>query len=103
MNNFIDGHQEDFENVFNHLRNEVSAIRTGRASPVLVEKIMVDAYGAKSPLIQLAGITVSDSRTILIDPWDKTVIKDIEKAVNESGLGLNAVNEGRQLRISRRI
>ncbi|MFH1225979.1 MAG: ribosome recycling factor [bacterium] len=100
MNSFIDDHQTDFENILNHLRQEVSAIRTGRASPVLVEKIMVDAYGAKSPLIQLAGITATDSRTILIEPWDKNVIKEIEKAVNESGLGLNAVNEGRHLRIS---
>lgn len=99
MTTIIDNHQSEYENIINHFKNELGALRTGRATPALVEGVLVEAYGVKTPLLQLATITAPDSRTIIVDPWDKNVIKEIEKAVSSANLGLNAVNEGRNLRI----
>jgi len=86
-----------FESAINHLIQELDSVRTGRAHPALVENIMVDYYGVKTPLIQLATISIPDARTILIQPWDKNSTKDIEKALQASALGLNPVNEGQAL------
>jgi ribosome recycling factor len=86
-----------FESAITHLNQELDSVRTGRAHPALVENIMVDYYGTKTPLIQLATIAIPDARTILIQPWDKNCTKDIEKALQISDLGLNPVNEGNTL------
>ncbi len=99
MHVIIDSHQPEFENAINHLKDELASLRTGRASPALVEGIPIEAYGTKSPLRQLASITTPDSKTILVDPWDKNVIKEIEKSINDANLGLSVVNEGKHLRL----
>ncbi len=83
-----------FESVIAHLNQELDSVRTGRAHPALVENIMVDYYGIKTPLIQLAAISIPNAKTILIQPWDKNCVKNIEKALQISDLGLNPINEG---------
>lgn len=81
------------------LRHHLTTIRTGRASPALVEQLPVDAYGAEMPLNQLAGITTPDSKSILIQPYDTSQLKAIEKAIQNSELGINPSNDGRVIRL----
>ena len=82
------------------LSKELATIRTGRASPALVEHIKVDYQGTMTPLIQLASISVPEPKMILIKPWDRTAINSIDKAILKSELGLNPVNDGNVVRIS---
>lgn len=80
-------------------RSEFASIRTGRASSALVERISVDYYGASASLIQLAGVSVPDSRTLLVSPFDKGSLPAIEKAIVEANLGLNPSNDGTVIRL----
>lgn len=82
------------------LHNNLESVRTGRASPTLVERIHVDYYGSSTPLNQLAGISVPESRLIVIQPWDRGSIGPIEKAIMQSDLGLNPNNDGQVIRIN---
>lgn len=82
------------------LHHNLESVRTGRASPALVERIHVDYYGTSTPLNQLAGISVPESRLIVIQPWDRGSIGPIEKAIMQSELGLNPNNDGQVIRIS---
>jgi len=81
------------------LRHDVQAVRTGRASPSLVESLEVDAYGTPTPLISLAAISAPEPRLIVIQPWDKSLIKAIEKAIIGSDLGLTPSNDGSLIRL----
>src|SRR5258708_13453582 len=81
------------------LNRELATLRTGRASPALVERLTVEYYGAAQPLQNIAAIHAPDARTITIQPWDKKALGDIEKAVQKSDLGLNPSNDGVLLRI----
>lgn len=91
---------QEFQQIIDHLEQELKGLRTGRAHPAMLDNIMVEAYGgAKSPLTQLASVNVSDARSLLVEPWDKNIVKDIEKGIIESGQGFNPVNEGDKLRI----
>lgn len=99
MNTYIESHQKDFESAIEFLRRELSTIRTGRAHGALVEDIPVSCYGGKTPLKQLASITVPDARSLLIQPWDRNIIKDIEKAMRDAQRGFNPVNEGDKIRV----
>jgi ribosome recycling factor len=81
------------------LAKEVLTIRTGRASASLVDRIAVEYYGNPTPLNQLATITVPEARLILIQPWDRTVIAAVEKAIQKSELGLNPGNDGQLIRV----
>ena len=83
-----------------HLKNELKQLRTGRANPALVEHLIVDAYGSKTPLRELASITTPEVRQILIQPWDVGIIKDVEKAITTSALGLNPTVDGHVLRVN---
>jgi ribosome recycling factor len=83
-----------------HLQDEFSAIRTGRATPALVEKLKVDYYGTEVPLQQLAGITVPEARVLLISPYDKGALAAIEKAIQTSDLGVNPSNDGAVVRLT---
>ncbi len=82
------------------LRRDLDTIRTGRASPSLVERLTVDYYGTATPLNQLAGISVPESRLLVIQPWDRGSIGAIEKAIQKSELGLNPSNDGQVVRIA---
>jgi ribosome recycling factor len=83
-----------------HLQSEFAAVRTGRASSALVEKLRVDAYGSDVPLQQLAGFGVPEPRVLTISPYDKSTLKAIEKAIQQSDLGVNPSNDGEIIRIS---
>lgn len=82
------------------LRRELSTIRSGRASPTIVENLIVDYYGVPTPLVQLAAISVPEARLLMIQPWDKQSLKEIEKSILKSDLGLVPNNDGNLIRIS---
>jgi ribosome recycling factor len=82
------------------LKTDLAGIRTGRANPALVEKLQVEYYGAETPLMQLASISVPEPRQLLVKPFDPTSLKAIEKAILSSDLGLNPNNDGKQLRLN---
>jgi ribosome recycling factor len=94
LNNYITRHKTDFEAIIEHLKKELGSLRTGRAQSALVDNLLVEAYGTKQPLKQLAGISIQDPKTISIEPWDKTILKDVEKAIGASNLGLSVINLG---------
>jgi ribosome recycling factor len=83
-----------------HLQEEFGSIRTGRATPALVEKLRVDYYGSEVPLQQLAGFSVPEPRLLVIQPYDKGSIKAIEKAIMQSDLGINPGNDGVVIRLA---
>jgi len=82
-----------------HLQSEFAAVRTGRASPALVEKLRVEAYGSDVPLQQIAGFGVPEPRVLTVSPYDKGTIKAIEKALQQSDLGVNPSNDGQVIRL----
>ena len=100
MLNIIESHKEEFDKVIEFLNVELSGLRTGRANSALVENLPVDAYGSRMPLNQMASISVPDAKTIMIEPWDKSILKDIERAIANSGLGVNPYNSGSSLRLT---
>ncbi len=91
--------REHMEKTIEALHSDLRAVRTGRASPALVEKLMVDYYGAPTPLIQIAGITVPEPRLLVIRPWERNSIGVIEKAILKSELGLTPTNDGQVIRL----
>jgi ribosome recycling factor len=91
---------EKFEKGIEHFKQEISGLRTGRASSGLVENILVESYGAKTPLMHLASVSIPDARSIAIQPWDKSNLGPIEKAIQISNIGLNPVNDGILIRLS---
>ncbi|HRY56272.1 MAG TPA: ribosome recycling factor [Spirochaetia bacterium] len=82
------------------LKDEFNGVRTGRASPTLLDKIRVDYYGQKTPLAQVATVSVPEARLIVIQPWDRALIGEIEKAIQKSELALNPSNDGKVIRIA---
>ncbi|ADN02249.1 ribosome recycling factor [Spirochaeta thermophila] len=82
------------------LKDQLATIRTGRATPALFEKITVNYYGQQTPLNQVASISAPEPRLVVIQPWDKSVLQEIEKAIQSSDLSLNPVNDGKVLRIN---
>jgi len=81
------------------LQNELTKLRTGRASPALINHLPVSCYGSSSPLNQVANVSVQDARTLAVTPWDKQLVVPIEKAIMESSLGLNPMSAGQVIRI----
>ncbi len=96
----IDEIKLKLEEVLEGYQDELKNIRTGRANPSLVEDLEVDYFGAKTPIKQVASIAASDARSITITPWDKDNLVIIEKAVSESDLNVNPVNDGTLVRIN---
>lgn len=92
--------KSDFQKTIDHVNQDLSSIRTNRATPSLIENIQVDVYGNKMPLIQLASISVPETKQLLVEAWDKNVLKDIEKAIQTVSLGLSVTNEGNYLRLT---
>lgn len=91
--------KEHMEKPFKHYEKELASIRTGRASVAILENIKVEAYGQVMSLKEMATLSAPDSRLLVIQPWDKTVIPDIEKAVSASEIGASPVNDGNVIRI----
>jgi ribosome recycling factor len=89
----------DFTGAIEFLKNDITGLRTGRASAAIVEDIMVEAYGTRQTLKSVASINVPDPKTVNVEPWDKSILAAIEKAIRDSGLGINPVNTGAQIRL----
>lgn len=100
MNQYVSQKQEEFEKIKDFFKKEIGTLRTGRANPAMLDGVSVEAYGARSPLNTLANINVGDATSVTVAPWDKSVIKDIEKAIVEADLGLGIVNEGDKIRLT---
>ena len=88
------------QKTINNLSQELATIRTGRASPALVEHIKTDYHGVLTPINQLASVSIPEAKMIMIQPWDKTIIRNIEKAILKSEMGLNPTSDGNVIRIS---
>jgi len=99
MNPYITTHSSEYESAIEHFRKELTQIRTGQANPELVEDIDVEAYDSHTPIQQLASITAPDTKTLVIQPWDKTILKNIEQAIIKADIGFSPVNDGDILRI----
>jgi len=95
----INDFKEDFDKAVEFLKNDITGLRTGRASSAIVEDIMVEAYGTRQTLKSVGSITIPDPKTVNVDPWDKSLLSAIEKAIRDSGLGINPVNTGSQIRL----
>jgi ribosome recycling factor len=100
MHSVISASEERMKKTVASLKDDFAALRTGRASASLFDKIKVDCYGDKSPLNQVANISIPEARLIVIQPWDKGIIGDIEKAIRSSELSLNPSNDGKVIRVS---
>ncbi len=92
--------QAEVEKVLQHLKGEFAKLQTGRANASLVEHIEVEAYGVRQQIKAVAGITVQDARTILIQPWDRSVLASVEKALRQTDLGASPVNDGVAIRLT---
>lgn len=97
---FLEEAKELMEKSVNHCNQELTKIRAGKAMPNMLDGLMVDYYGSATPITQVATINTPDARTIAIKPWEKAMIKEIEKAIINSDLGLNPQNDGEQIRIN---
>ncbi len=97
---FLDSATERMDKTVEHYLHDARGMRTGRANPGLIENLRVDYYGSKTPLSQLASITVPEPRCLLVKPFDASIVKEIEKAVLAADLGLNPSAMGTSLRIS---
>ncbi len=100
LNEVIEQLNEQLERNLQHTATEFSRIRAGKASPAMLESVMVEYYGALTPLAQVANVNTPDSRTLAIQPWDKSLIRPIETAIINSNLGFAPQNDGEFIRIS---
>lgn len=82
------------------LRKDLITLRAGRANPAVLDKVLVSYYGSEMPINQVANISTPDPRSLVIEPWDKSILSDIEKAITKSDLGFNPVNDGKLIRIN---
>lgn len=96
----ISDSQTKFEKCIEHFKHELSGVRTGRASAALLDSVVVESYGQRMPISHVASITVSDPKTITIQPWDKSNFASIEKGIQSANLGLNPINDGNVIRLS---
>lgn len=97
--NLVQVNREKFDLAVEHYKKDISALRTGRATPAIVEDVMVEAYDMRQPLKNVASISVQDAKTLLIEPWDKSIVGAIDSALRNSAMGFNPVNDGRLIRI----
>ena len=99
MNESIVVYDEKMSKTLTHLQSELAAIRAGRANPAVLDRITVNYYGTPSKISQIASVSVADARVLVIQPWDRAALKDIEKAIQASDIGINPTNDGQFLRI----
>ncbi len=99
MNEIFKVAEEKMNKSINALLNEYATIRAGRANPAVLDKVMVEYYGTPTPINQMAAVSVPDARTLMIQPWDKSTLKDIERAILMSDIGINPQNDGNALRM----
>ena len=96
----IDAAQEMMDKAINHLELELGALRAGKANPRMLDTVMVDYYGTQTPISQVANIGTPDPKTIAIQPWEKTMVEPIERAIINANLGFTPMNNGEMIRIN---
>lgn len=96
---YLDDASESMENSIKHFENEISKIRAGKASPKMFDGVTVDYYGAATPIAQVASINNQDARTLVISPWEKPMLQEIERAIMGANLGVTPMNDGDFIRI----
>ncbi len=99
MNTVIKNTDEKMDKSVSHLETEFAEIRAGRANPAVLDKIRIDYYGSPTPVNQVAAVSVTEARTLTIQPWDTTLLKAIEKAIQTSDIGINPQNDGKIIRM----
>lgn len=92
--------EEKMKKTISVLESEMKTIRAGRANPAILDKVTVEYYGAPSPLTQIANVSVPDARSIMVQPWDATILGEIEKAILKSDIGITPNNDGKAIRLS---
>jgi ribosome recycling factor len=99
VDEIINTHREQMDKALHNLKREFSNVRTGRASAASVERINVEYYGVTTPIVQLASIKTPDAHLLVIEPWDKSILKEVEKALLASDLGITPANDGSSIRL----
>lgn len=99
MFNF-DSFLPDFNKVIDRVKSELTALRTGRANAAILDAVQVEAYGQRMPLKGVASISLPDARTLVVEPWDKGLLKEVEKAIIDAQIGLQPINEGKFIRLT---
>jgi len=99
INDALSSAEDKMKKTVEVLRKDLASVRAGRANPAMLEKITVDYYNTPTPINQLANVSVPEPRMLVIQPWDKSAIKDIEKAIMKSDLGLTPSNDGNVIRL----
>ncbi|MCB7303843.1 ribosome recycling factor [Bariatricus massiliensis] len=99
MNERLNVYEEKMQKTIKNLDGELASIRAGRANPNILNKLTVDYYGTPTPIQQVANISVPEARMIQIQPWEKKIIRDIEKAIQMSDIGINPTNDGTMIRL----
>lgn len=97
--NLVQTNKQMFDDVIEFLRNDIMSLRTGRATPALVEDITVEAYGTRQQLKGVASIMVLDAKTLAIEPWDKSLMQAVEIGIRNSSIGISPVNDGKVIRL----
>ena len=92
--------KEKMEKCLTALERDYSAIRAGRANPAVLDKVNVDYYGVPTPINQMAAVSVPEARMLVIQPWDVSTLKEIEKAINTADIGINPQNDGKVIRLT---
>ncbi len=100
VKSIMDHSKAAMEKALNHLETQLTKIRAGKANPAIFESVMVDYYGSMVPISQTASVNTQDSRTIVIQPWEKSLLTPIEKAIQSANMGLNPQNDGVIIRIT---
>lgn len=99
MNTILENTKSKMKAATEHLAEEYAAIRAGRANPAVLDKVTVDYYGSPTPINQVAAVSVTEARVILIQPWDASILGGIEKAIQKSDIGINPQNDGKNIRL----
>ncbi len=92
--------EEKMKKTISHLEADLASIRAGRANPAILDKVTVDYYGAATPVAQVGTVSIPEARTIIIQPWDASILNQIEKAIQASDIGINPNNDGKVIRLN---
>lgn len=96
----FEAYKQGCEKVIEHFKGELSVVRAGRANPKILDRVMVEYYGSLTPLNQMANITVPEPRTLMVNVWDQSALKEVIKSLNEANLGVNVSDDGKAVRLT---
>ena len=99
MSEYVQPYQDNMNKSIDHLKNDLAAVRAGRANPSVLDKITVDYYGTPTKINQMAAVSVAEARILVITPWDASTIRNIQRAILASDIGINPTDDGRSLRL----